>query len=291
MKTSKKGKLSYYDIGFHKKFLLLYACLSLIVCIIVFALILRGLFAIIYLIPFLKLEDGNGGDFSYLADFLGGLIGVIIGFIADAVYISRWQHLKKYRALLNILNPELESIKNLIRNKWGFDGTKIINNKTDIEAPMLKEIVTTVDGISTFYNLPRWNIWFEEQGNFAREIQEINAGIRKWNDKEVTNEIDFCNTLLRKIEKFQKVTDIAYYKPEMCKFLNEEYVAINGCKNFIKEFKKSGIKIKKIRRRFGVARYKISITKQLAEVKRLPNKFILSIDDEKDLSFYDKLKK
>ena len=196
MQSTKKDKLSYYDIKFHKKFLLLYALLTLILCLVVFVLLLRGIFEIIYHLPFLKLGNGSSGDYSYLADFLGGLIGIIIGFIADAVYISRWQHLKKYKALLNILNPEFDSVKNLIRNKWGFDGTKIKNTTTDIEAPMLKEIVTTVDGISTFYNLPRWNIWFEEQGNFAREIQEINAGIRKWNDKEVTDEIDFCNILV-----------------------------------------------------------------------------------------------
>lgn len=339
---NKENKLSYYSIGKHRVVLVIYALLCLIFSIAFFVILLRCLFALFGIIPILGIGD-DGKDLSYLADFLGGLIGIIVGFFADAIFISRWQHLKRYKSLVSLLNKELGSIKYTIKYIWGIDAllnenlllnehgnnkilelltiagllnkngelessdkidefkdlleyeqtdkkekydklflalravycddSKIINlirnksslqgysgkeilskvkdyfnthnvdnydfeilnqalslclaldaNKiTKISSPTLESVVTSTDGISTFYNLPRYSIWTEEQGNFAKELQDfffiLNSIEENFKVKKSWEFFLICKDLVDRIDKFQKNTDLAYYQENVYDYL------------------------------------------------------------------------
>ncbi|MCH5350895.1 MAG: hypothetical protein J1F39_02875 [Clostridiales bacterium] len=112
-------KLSYYSIRKHKALLWLYALLTLALSVAFFIGLIRLLFWVFTFFPILNIGTEAEPDYTYLADFLGGLIGVVAGFIGDSVFISRLQHLRRYKSLLNLLNIELNDVRNTIKKIWG----------------------------------------------------------------------------------------------------------------------------------------------------------------------------
>lgn len=370
-------KLSYYSIKGHKAILTIYALLTLILSILFFVALLRFCFWMFGLVSILRV--GLNQDVSYLVNFLGGLIGVVVGFFADAIFISRLQHLKKYKSLLNLLNKELNDVKNTIKYIWGvetllnnqniinilkksrlltdngeiesleniskfnnylmqyspeekdfynslFQALKCVfkdkevineirkntknfnlqgfnkninlyelinhftehseenfnyqilssalslclalnaNNITKISAPILENIVCSPEGIATFYNLPRYTFWSEEQGNFAKELQFFYHSIKtfenNFNTKKSWEFLLICKDLIDRIDKFQKVTDREYFNSDICDYLKSLAIEYYGQEvfdnenmlteeDFIKYLVKKdylGLRVKKLKR-------------------------------------------
>ncbi len=369
-----ENKLSYYNIGRHKAVLIIYALLCLVLSVAVFVIALRLIFGLFGLIPILSIGQ-SGNDLSYLADFLGGFIGIIVGFLADAMFISRLQHLKRYRSLLNILNKELNGVKNTLKYVWGINDLLYKNkkeNKTlkifndagfldendnlkpldiineifkllefyntdkhhknfydklfenlkaiftdaeDIEniqkrlnslnndnkvllyklrdyftthnndnydfdiiikslslcitlnsrrmakisTPTLHSIVTSTESIATFYNLPRYTIWSEEQGNFAKELQDLLFALNNLEEnfkaKKPWEFLLICKKLIDRIDKFQKITDLSYYQENVFDYLEEflcdlRHRGISEDKLIenLKSFSYLGLTVKKIKK-------------------------------------------
>lgn len=393
-------KLSYYSINKHRALLIVYALLCLLLAVVVCIIVLRLLFGFFGLIPILGLGT-EGTDYSYLADFLGGLIGIVIGFLSDAIFISRWQHLKRYKSLLNLLNTELEKVKNIIKYVWGIgsitseknddnkilnilreaglingedavespdkidrakealeyfqvdkkemydklfdalkavyseskitgkmqkkvimhnDGSEVtlteirsyfqqfndeINNKDKenngkkntydfnilnkalslclaldankiikISTPILESVVTSADGIATFYNLPRYTIWSEEQGNFARELQDflqtLNSLEENFRTKESWEFFLISKNLVDRIENFQRNTDLSYYQEDVYEYLESFVYSLR------KELREKNLNddemLKKLLLEREYCRLKIKELKKLKDRKHTINK-------------------
>ena len=83
--------------------------------------------------------DKNG-----LSNFLGGVVGVLIGFGLDFVFIDRLKHIRKYQSLISVIARELISMHKALKNK------KPINEQT------IREILLGVDNINIIINVPRY---------------------------------------------------------------------------------------------------------------------------------------
>lgn len=211
--SSEKNKLSYYSIFGHRVFLLICLIVFTIILTIVGVLVTRGLFWFFSFIPFLLVEQ----DLTYLSSFLGGLLGIVVGFFIDAIIISRWKRLKNYQMLLDLLLNEFEDIERALLILYKMKKER--GEMFEVSTPVIKSIVENVDNISIFYNLPRY-LNFEEKGNFVREIKVIKKEIDGLNCNEsisLEKLLEKCINLQVRIEKFRNCTDSFKHREKVVK--------------------------------------------------------------------------
>lgn len=210
--NGEKSKLRFYSILGHRIFLIVCLVLFMIIATVVGVFVTRLLFWLLTLIPILKIEN----DVAYLSSFLGGLLGIVLGFFIDAIIISRWKRLKSYQMLLGILLNELEDVESALLSLYE---KRRKNGVFSISIPVLKSVVENVDNISIFYNLPRYLV-FEEKGNFVREIKFIKKEIdelNRNNTEDLEKLFKRCVKLQGRIEKFRKCTDSARHREKVVK--------------------------------------------------------------------------
>lgn len=111
--------LKYYNIMWHRVAILIYMLLTILIFVFAFALTLRIFFCVFTNIGFLSLGDSEG--LSYLSDFMGGFIGILIGLIIDSWFMSKFNRLRNYKAHIEVLNPELDQVRMVVLQDWKYD--------------------------------------------------------------------------------------------------------------------------------------------------------------------------
>ena len=145
-----KKLFNHYSINLHRGILILYAILFFLISVSLFAFLLRGLFQILLtfdlkIFDIGALEGKDEHDVGYMADFLGGVIGIILGFLGESFFISRLNHIKDFEALNGILVPELKEIKS------SFDSI-LIRDKLPL-CSSYEELITLIDKINNLCSL------------------------------------------------------------------------------------------------------------------------------------------
>lgn len=106
-----------------------------------------------------------------LPDFLGGMIGILAGFIMERSLFSRLVALSKYKTYLKILNNELKGIYEALEGE---------GKPCYIELGVLDDLILIADNNAVFYSLPRINL-NNHKGEIFNLLLDIYGGIRRYN--------------------------------------------------------------------------------------------------------------
>ena len=132
-------------------------------------------------------------DLDMLPSFLGGLVGILIGFVLEGVFFEQLRHLKKYEAYCVSLRGTFTSMLETCHR------VKEENKLWEINKLLLEDVMTSVEKDALFYNLPRY-LFFE-----------VKFGKRKYNVKGVIHEkLHDINRILNAIQnevyKYEKMS-------------------------------------------------------------------------------------
>lgn len=79
---------------------------------------------------------------NYFADFLGGALGLTLGFVLDKISIERISHVSKYKQLIKIVKKELDEIKKVVY-KDEEQTHKLLTENDKLDHKLMK--VTSID--------------------------------------------------------------------------------------------------------------------------------------------------
>ena len=224
----KDSKNFYYSACFRQVLYIIQIIIITAICLTIIPYILLGFFHLAACDPwFTDTVDNNINGLSLLPDFLGGIMGVIIGFMIDGFFIDKIKYLSKYRALSIELNAELwnilcdpnygkenfyEFLFNIFNNfskKWITatelnhyleENANVLNSLIEyytdkkIKVYILDDIVTSIDNDVLFIKLPTYRVIIDKK--FVCK----NAFIEKLDGHNVLPKITISN-LLHRISK------------------------------------------------------------------------------------------
>lgn len=177
---------------------------------------------------------------SVLPDFLGGLCGIIIGFLFDIWFIEKIRKISRYKFLSSSVNREFNQVLNSINNACNGKlqhliassekaakeneslpkGISIVENKIHYDENLsgdiriikdfckkqeinrwdLDDIVTNVENDAIFYRLP---FMIGLKGKMTECLHVINGCILRFNDSDDENEmVNELLSILINIHKF-----------------------------------------------------------------------------------------
>lgn len=173
----------YYNLTAHRAWLWASLFIVAILCAGVFALAIKWFY---YLLVFIIPEGFFGFKGQYediLPDFLGGLCGIIIGASLDSFIISRLEHLKKYEAIVNVLNYEIQEIE------LALTGDEPMDRNMIIPLPNFESVFDSADMLALFYSIPRF-FPFGKKITLVDEIRIITIALKNLNVylKEIHND-------------------------------------------------------------------------------------------------------
>ena len=170
----------FYSLFWHRVYLWTLLILISVACAFVFPLVLKWFYHLL-------VDNGVWGfdaeDAGLLPDFLGGLCGILIAALLDSFIISRMEHLKKYEALVNVLNEEIKSIESIIFHK---EPLKISNY---IPLPNFESVSGSAEMLAIFYSIPRFFLT-SKRISLVDEIRNITISLKN------------CNAYLERISKY-----------------------------------------------------------------------------------------
>lgn len=104
---------TYYNIYTHKLYLWVKILLVFSLCVVVIPIVLGGI-TWLYIIwgkwRHSTSDIATGWDLGLLSSYLGGLIGIIVGFFFERGLIGQYKRLNHYKDLINVLKMELDEV-------------------------------------------------------------------------------------------------------------------------------------------------------------------------------------
>lgn len=112
-KLIKEDKIKYYRATWIQITYGIDIILVFLMCILGFPLFLKLIFCLFSEWTWIDSEIAKDVSiFNLLPDFLGGLVGILVGFIIGEVFIDKIKYLSKYKALRALLIKEFQDILN-----------------------------------------------------------------------------------------------------------------------------------------------------------------------------------
>lgn len=147
------------------------------------------------------LEEGS----SLIPNFLAGMLGIIIGFIFDAIYIRRMKILYDYIGIRDCIKEDLKEIVHVCIYSKG----KINAAQEEMLKSKVSKYLNSIDWRSILYNIPR-KFKVNQKGKIALDLQNILAALEKRNYENVSKEsmllLMYIDNNLKKFYK-QKYTN------------------------------------------------------------------------------------
>lgn len=175
-KEKAKSNLNYYNVLKHKVMLWICAVIITIGCIFGFSYAVGGIECLLRLWGFGNIEKNPNQilNSGVLPDFLGGMLGIIIGFFLDWGIFEKIRNLTKYQQILSCLEVEFTTI------------LKSLNLNTEvplcISELILDEVVLSCENNIILFNLPGYFIFkFKRKGEILKLLQEIHGDIKHRN--------------------------------------------------------------------------------------------------------------
>ncbi|MCH5165040.1 MAG: hypothetical protein J1G01_01395 [Clostridiales bacterium] len=249
-----KNKICYYNTKSHIFIIIVEMILVFLLCVAVIPYMIKGIYSLFesgYMPWFDKIPVSSTGSSANdgttkMPDFLGGMIGVILGFVFDLLFIVRIRRIVRYKLLMTSLTGEFDRLWNDIdekiraedRNEFkkqifefactNNDTYTVLNEKVTLHVYPLREslsdtimkwaigdIVSSVENESLFSNLPRSLLLFDlcKKYSVADCIHTINGAMTRFNSAHNAEQREQqLKTILGYIERFRICTNKKNYK-------------------------------------------------------------------------------
>lgn len=213
-KKNENKKYQYYSIGWHQ--------FALVIWMVFIALLL--IFGLSLFVGFVEhiyhgwtdvwASEGNpeskqgcGFNLGVLPDFLGGMVGILAGFILEWLVFEKIKNLSKYKTIISCLKIEFE--KDLV-----VLGAKEVCKINEI---VIDDIVLSAENSVIIYNLPSYFLFKRSNKGeeFLNLLQEIHGYITKRN-----------KTIKEVVEKGRPEKDGELIKVQYGEFSKREPAAI-----------------------------------------------------------------
>lgn len=183
---------------------------AIIIWVLIVVVFMVAVFGIPWLIGFVKWVfskiptwvDGPEGDalqfdLGVLPDFLGGMVGILVGFLMEWLLFSQLKTLSKYKALKRSLGVKLNDI---------YKSCQQIKNDSIsyyfIEMIALDDIVLIADNNAVFYSLP-FNFG-KNKDKLFHCLLDIYANIKQYNLAQKCLMDDLKNSQKKQNEEIEK---------------------------------------------------------------------------------------
>lgn len=139
-----------------------------------------------------KKDDEKYLNIGVLPDFLGGLVGVVAGFLIEIIFIQRLRHLKKYQALCHSFYHIFKDLEENINYNLGELNKPELKLK-ELKAEIFTESINSVENDYIFYGLPRY-FGLLKIGPDVKAIRLIYTSIHAINSalNEYRNDLNAC---------------------------------------------------------------------------------------------------
>lgn len=205
-----------YSTLWHQVWIVFWMAVVTVVCIFLIPWIIKGLFCLVALIPRVSentmFPTFGDGSKDFVPNFLAGMIGLILGFVFDFVFIRRLRLINDFKRIRVSLIEDLKSIILLCIDKnlnEDYEIKTIDLSEEDIKniENKIEKYTTSIEVRAILYNVPRYVFW-TMKGNFLRLIFNIKNLLRYIsisNEEQKTKEtyrlIKSCIELLLKIDE------------------------------------------------------------------------------------------
>lgn len=210
-------KFSYYSVAKHSAWLWFLLIFSTVCCFFCFPWGFKALITFCpYIIPSISVND-------FIPNFLAGMLGIILGFLLDAVFIRRLKLLFDYIGIRYCLIADLKDVVHVC----SVNGTNLAYEKCELLYKNIEKYFSNVDNRSILYNLPRYikrksrkGIYAIKLGNILGLLQDIKDNNKKTNSKIE----DIINT---SIELLMRIDDnVSIYKQKAVNIIENNIILI-----------------------------------------------------------------
>lgn len=172
-----------YNIGRHRVALIFWMIGLFLLSVIVGAIISGGIYELLHMrcdmgdkaFLFADRENHESGclDIKVLPDLLGGMIGILMGFILEWLVFEKIKHISKYQAILSCLKIEFKKILVTLRSTGIWTVNEIV----------LDDIVLSAENSIILNNLPGCALFKKFRGSeeIFSLLQEIHGNIERRN--------------------------------------------------------------------------------------------------------------
>lgn len=205
VKKEKDNVLNNYAARLHQIEILVFMPALFVLSVVVGGLLVGGWEKFMRLCVF---TEKIGLNIGVIPDFLGGLIGILVGFYFEWLFFEKLQHINKYKAFKGCLENELNCILELLSDI----SNKFPNEINEIELTIFDDLIKSIDNSAIIYNLPRYCIFMPRGvlynclADIYSYIEEYNryfaALEKKYSDKLINDFLDTASMLYCLIELY-----------------------------------------------------------------------------------------
>ena len=214
--------LKYYNITGHKWALFGWIVGIGILCIFIFAFFSGGIEWIFRIMGIWKTTgcDESYLNLSILPDFLGGMIGILVGFFLDWFIFDKFRCLVKYEAILSVLNVELNDIIDSLMQR------------DQLDLIVMRDILESEENSVVLYNLPHYCLFNKKNSrHIFSELRSIYNSLRQYTDAKGCDSESLIKKTIDESKEhicyFKKLTDSTYqnidYNSAQKKILQDAY--------------------------------------------------------------------
>ena len=177
-----------------------------------------------------SVQSGWGFNLGVLPDFLGGMVGILAGFILEWLVFEKIKNLSKYRTIISCLKIEFEKILDTLKDK-----------RVPLCEIILDDIVLSAENSVIIFNLPHYFFLIRsKQGEkFLSLLQEIHGRISRRNyflKEQSPSEckLDDCSTEYYEAKK-QECVKLICEKNGIIEENGNLYITINDRRELLNE--------------------------------------------------------
>lgn len=180
-KDKDSNKENYnYNISAHKIAIVIWIIIIFLLCVFILPFLLSSVAKI--------LDNVSIINEKVLPDFLGGMIGIVIGFFIESGLIKKYRRIDDFKAVYDSLEVYFGELKEKIENDIEIENDRekendIKNDAIDFnpyryDFQLLRDVTNSIEKDSLFLNLPNYALSDSKEGkNIHRLLHEIKSNV------------------------------------------------------------------------------------------------------------------
>lgn len=193
----------YYSITAHQIVLVIWLIIISLLLIFIFSLFIGGIERLYQEWDWMWTGEDNresgtsrvGFNLGVLPDFLGGMVGILVGFFLEWLIFEKIKNLSKYRTIITCLKIEFDKIEMLLKL-----------NRKKIREVIIDDIVLSAENSVIIENLPHFFVFRRSRRGeeLLSLLQEIHGEITQRNKAIDDKKAEECDDKAKEPFKFNE---------------------------------------------------------------------------------------